>query len=71
MILFLENKLPPEGFLPRVAVRSILKGFIHGHGFQILHRIAVCEKVSENTTFSDTCKLLGIIPTQWFPGVWK
>ena len=32
---------PPTGLLPWAALRSILKGLIHGHGFQIFHKITV------------------------------
>ena len=33
------HRKPPAGLLQRAALRSILKGLIHGHGFQIFHRI--------------------------------
>ena len=35
------HRKPPAGLLLRAALRSILKGLIHGHGFQIFHRITV------------------------------
>ena len=35
------HRKPPAGLLQRAALRSILKGLIHGHGFQIFHKITV------------------------------